>query len=98
MGTSFFMGARGRPGNSTNRCAIELADADSDAERGHQFARLRAQVMEPRVAIVFHLSNHYALVYGYVPFFKNALTIHHSQACVVLIGLLLSQDTRVADL
>lgn len=58
--TSFFMGARTR----NNKCMVELSEGDSDAEQQHQFNRLKSQVMEPKTCVIFHLSNHYALVYG----------------------------------
>merc|ERR1711865_137699 len=52
----------GRKG--TSQCQIELQANDSESDRAAQFARLRTLLLEPRTAIIFHLSNHYALIYG----------------------------------
>jgi len=60
--TNFLMGARTRKG--TSQCQIELQANDSESDRAAQFARLRTLLLEPRTAIIFHLSNHYALIYG----------------------------------
>ena len=58
------MGAQSSRGVGSNRCTIQLHHGDSELQKAEQFARLRSHVLEPQAAVIFHLSNHYALIFG----------------------------------
>jgi hypothetical protein len=57
---SCFMGRN----KSKNECTVVLDANDSAYTKTEQWRKLRECVMRPRSAIIFHLTNHYALIFA----------------------------------
>ena len=51
-------------GKKKSECQIELSARDSECVKADQWRRLRECVMGPSSAVIFHLSNHYALIFA----------------------------------